>query len=544
MSKKTLLATAIAAVVAMPAPVLAQEVPWRVVIGSSSAITGPGLPTGSRSFTDFAVGDVGQGHYGVRMTAPDTAKGYWALRQGIWTQYLKAGVAGAAQGPARTGAEADHVFQDYVIDQGYAGADGQRAWVARAGAPGDTANATWGIWRWDTTRNVEVARALTDGALGPGLGDGWVFQNSSGFATPRAMKGGQVLISANTTSPTGLSRRYLGKSVPGQGVVPCALRSSTDPDLAPGIVAGDSFNTNWTMTNLSVTPDNRVYLVATTNQSRDGIWEVCDGAPKARVIDNEAGARGPDIGVSTATFLGFDPVLPGNGDQFYFFASYRRSASDSSHSGLFWHDGTTNRPLAMNDDAGVYGPGWQDATWDYFNTGSLTSAGEWTAFQSSIRVPADGATPSGLWRVKAGGSPELVALLGIAGAYGPEANRTWDAFYGNAVLANGDIVIQARTQPGSEIALWLLKKGAAPQRILKVGQNVAVPTSTGVQMAAVSSYTIPSGAAAYSRGSDSWISADSTMAIEAFVTGYSNRVLITATPDNPIDGIFGDGFDG
>jgi len=543
MSKKTHLAAALVAVLAAPSFALAQDVPWRVVIGSSSAITNPGLPSGSRSFTDFAMGDVGNGYVGARMTGPDTALGYWALRQGTWTQYLKTGVIGSSMGPGRTGAEVGHVFQDYATDQGYSGVDGQRAFLARAGAPGDTTNATWGVWRWDTTRNIEIARALTDGPLGPNLGAGWVFQNSSGFVTPRAMNGGQVLLNTDVTSPTGLSRRYLAKSVPGQGIVPCALRYSTDPNLAPGIVAGDSFDTAWGVNgNLSVTPDNRVYLMATTNQGRDGIWEVCDGAPRALVVDDETGARGPDIGIATATFVGFDPVYPADDGQFYFFASYRPSPSDGSRTGLFWNDGASNRPLAMNDAANVYGPGWQNATWSSFSTDSLTSAGQWTAFQATIRVPADGATPSGLWRVQAGGTPELVALLDIAGAYGPEANRTWDSFYGNAVLANGDIVVDARTQPGSEYALWLLKRGAAPRRILKDGQNVQVPTSTGTQQAAVTSYTIASGAAPYSRGNDVWISADSSMLVEVNLNGYSGRVLITSTPDNPIDKIFADGF--
>lgn len=546
MLNKTHLAAAMVAVLAAPSFLVAQEVPWRAVIGASSAITVPGLPGSSRSFTDGAIADVGKGYAGVRMTGPATAEGYWALRPGGWVQYVRNGVTGSAMGPGRTGAEAGHVFQTYVSDQGYAGADGQRAYTARAGLPDDTVNATWGVWRWDTSRNIEIARALTDGALGPNLGSGWVFENNSGFVTPRAMNGGQVLLNADVTSPTGLTRRYLGKAVPGQGVVPCALRNSTDPSLAPGIVAGDSFDTTWGVAaNLSVSADtNRVYLTTSTNQGRDGIWEVCNGAPRAIVVDNEIGARGPDVGIATATFIDFDQAYPGNGDHVYFFADYRASSNDSSQVGLFWHDGATNRPLATNDTNNVHGPGWQDAIWSSFSRSSLTSAGEWTAFQASIRVPADGATPSGLWRVQEGGTPELVALLGIGGTYGPEANRTWDYFYGNAVLANGDIIVDARTQPGSEYALWLLKRGAAPRRILKVGQNVSVPTSTGPQQAAVTSYDIDSGAFPYSRGNDGWIGADSSMLIRAGLNGYSGTSLITATPDNPIDRMFANGFDG
>lgn len=543
--KKTFLAAAVAALLGHGPIAAAQEVTWRAVIGASSSITVPGLPAGGRSFTDFAVSDVGKGYAGVRMTSPDTAEGYWALRQGTWTQYVKNGVTGATMGPGRTDTEAGHVFQLHATDQGYAGADGQRAFAARAGAPGDTTNATWAVWRWDTTRNIEIARALTDGPFGPNLGDDWVFQNGSDFATPRAMNGGQVLLNTNVTSPTGLDRRYLAKSVPGQGIVPCALRYSTEASLAPGLVAGDSFDTAWGMSsNLTVTPDNRVYLVAATNQNRDGIWEVCNGAPRALVVDNEAGASGPDIGIETAVFTDFDPVHPAGGDQFYYFARYRPAPDDSSRTGLFWHDGASNRPLAMNDAANVYGPGWQNATWSSFSTSTLSAAGEWSAFQATIYVPADGATPDGLWRVKAGGTPELVALLGIPGSYGPEQGRTWDGFYGNAVLANGDIIIQARTQPGSEYALWLLKKDAAPRRILKVGQSVSVPTSSGVQQAAVTSYDIPSGVSPYSRGADGWIAADSSLLIEAYLNGYSGRVMITAMTGNPIDKIFANGFDG
>ena len=544
MSKKTHLAAGLLAALATATASHAQDLPWRAVIGASGGITAPGLPPTDRSFGDFAISDVGKDQVGVRMTGPDTAQGYWARRQGAWTQYARNGVTGTTMGPAREGAEAGHVFQLLATDQGYAGVDGQRAFTARAGAPGDTLNATWGVWRWNTSRNIEIARALTDGPLGPNLGAGWVFQNDAGFATPRAMGRGQVLLNTNVTSPTGLARRYLAKSVPGAGIVPCALRHSTDPALAPGIVAGDSFETAWGVeANLSVTPDNRVYLVAATNQSRDGIWEVCDGAPRAIVVDNESGPRGPDIGLESAVFTTFDPVHPGGGDHFYFFATYRPEPGDGSRTGLFWHDGASNRPLAMNDAANTYGPGWENATWTSFSTGSLTSAGEWTAFRATIRVPADGATPDGLWRVKAGGTPELVALIGIGGSYGPEAGRTWDNFYGNAVLANGDIVIEARTQPGAERALWLLRKDAAPRRILEVGQSVSVPTAGGVQQAAVTAYSIASGAHPYSRGGDGWIAADSSLFIDASLNGYSGRVMIGTMSGNPLDRIFATGHE-
>lgn len=542
MSKKIHLAAAVAAVLATPSLAFAQDVPWRVVIGDSATITAPGLPNGSRSTIDELLADLGKGYVGVRMISPTTAAGYWALKQGTWTQYSKTGVAGSATGPGRTGAEAGHVFLSVNSGGSGAGADGQRVFIARAGDANDTTTATWGIWRWDTTKNVEIARALTDGASGPNLGAGWVYQNRSDFAGARAMNGGRVLVNAYVTSPSGLSRLYLAKSVAGQAATPCVLKDSTDRNLAPGLAAGDTFDTTWGFDNLSLTPDGRVYGALQTNQGRYGIWQLCEGAPQALIVNNETGARGPDIGIATAVFASFGSPHPGDNGSLFYFANYRRTSSELSRQGLFWHDGASNRPLAINDDAGVYGPGWPGASWQSFDTYSLTSAGEWTAFQGTLRA-SDGGTPSGLWRARAGGTPEIVALLGLVGQYGPEPNRTWDRFYGNAVLANGDIIVQARTMPGSEYAVWLLKKDGTKQRILKVGQTVSVPTATGVVQGSVSSYSIPSGTAPYSRGGDSWIGADGSLLIKAVLTTYGSA-LITATPSNPIDKIFANGFDG
>lgn len=537
MLKRKPVSLAVAIALAAVASAQAQEQPWRVVMGSDARVTLPGLPSGSRSFSsdDFSIGDVGQGLVGMRMLSPSA--GYWAMRQGNWVQLAKLAVTGA-MGPGRAGVEVDHVFKDLNADSAYAGPDGQRGFVARAGLPNDATGATWGVWRWDKSRNIEMARALTDGALGPGLGAGWVYQDSYNI-TVRQMNGGQSIINAYVTSPGGATPIYLGKAVPGQGVVGCALRNSTDPGLSPG--QGEYFDTTWSMSGaVSVTTDNRVYLTTSTNQ-RAGTWEVCDGNPRARVLTGAPGVLGPDIGVATAVFTNLYPVQPGDGSQFAFFASFRPTSSDSSRTGLFWNDGSGNRALALNDAGNTHAPGWLGATWNGFSTDSLVSAGEWSAFQASVRTP-ENTTPSGLWRVKAGGAPELVALLGLTGQYGPEAGRTWDAFQASAVLANGDVVVHARTMPGSESAFWLLKRGAAPKRILRVGQTVSVPTTTGMQQIALSGYNYGSGAFPYGRGNDGWIGADGSMLLRATLTGFGS-VLITTSLPNPIDKIFAYGFE-
>ncbi len=538
MSKKTLLAAAVVAAFAMPA--LAQTVPWRAVIGTNSSVVVPGLPSTSRSYGDVLLGDAGAGRVGARMTTSGI-QGYWAYRQGAWAQYMKEGVTGAL-GPGRSGGESTHVFLDYNSGFGAAGFDGQRVFVAKAGNQNDAVNATWGVWRWDQQKNIEVARVLTDGALGPGMGTDWTYAANTSFS-PRAMNNGRVIVNATVTSPTGQTNGLLMQSVPGQGNQPCMLRNSTSRDLAPNLIAGDYFDTSWDLNSLALTPGSRVYG-AFSASSGNGIWEVCNGAPRARAATGRTDALGPDIGVATATFTSsFTTPRPGNEGNVYFFASFRPTSGDSSRTGLFWNDSATNRPLAMNDAAGTYGPHWLDATWSSFNNGTLMSAGEWSAFTATVRT-GDGGTPSGLWRVKAGGSPELVALFDLPGSYGPEAGRTWRSFYASAILSNGDILVSAYTNPNNEYALWLLKRGAPPRRILVAGQSVSIPTASGIVADTATSFSFDdSGPALYGGGSDSWIGADGSVLVQVNAATYGS-VRVMATPSNPVDLIFRNGFDG
>jgi len=518
----------------------AQTVPWRAVIGTNSSVVVPGLPSTSRSYGDILLSDAGAGDVGVRMTSSGML-GYWAYHQGAWAQYMKEGVTGAL-GPGRTGGESTHVFLDYSSGFGAAGFDGQRVFQAKAGDPNDTVNATWGVWRWDRQKNVEIVRVLDSGALGPGMGADWVYATGTSFAA-RAMNGGRILVNADVTSPTNQTNRLLMQSVPGQGNQPCMLRKSTSRDLAPNLIDGDYFDTSWSFDSLAVTPGSRVYG-AFSASSGYGIWEVCNGAPRARAATGHTDALGPDIGIATATFTGsFTTPRPGDEGNVYFFANYRPSSSESSRAGLFWNDGTTNRPLAMNDSAGTYGPHWLDATWSSFNTGSLMSAGSWSAFTAYTRT-GDGGSQQGLWRVNAGGSPELVALLDLPGTYGPEAGRTWRSFYASAILSNGDILISAYTNPNNEYALWLLKRGAAPRRILAAGQSVSIPTASGVVADTVSSFSFDnSGPALYGGGSDSWAGADGSVLVQVNAATYGS-VRVMAIPSNPVDLIFKNGFDG
>ncbi len=517
----------------------AQGIPWQAVIGKGSSVVVPGLPATARNYGDVLLGDAGAARVGVRMITSGQ-QGYWALRQGVWVQYMKEGVTDAA-GPGRSGGEAGHVFLDYSSGFGDAGVDGQRVFVAKAGPAANPAAATWGVWRWDQQANVEVVRILTDGALGPGMGTDWRYQSGSSL-TARAMNGGRVLVNADVTSPSGQPNRLLVQSRPGQGNQPCMLRGSTARDLAPNLTAGDYFNASWGLGSIAITPTNRVYG-AFSASSGEGVWEVCDGAPRPLAASGRADALGPDIGLATARFTsGFTTPRPGEEGNVTFFANYRPTANDASRAGLFWNDGTANRPLAMNDAAGQHGPHFLDAVWTSFNTGTLMSAGAWSAFIANTRT-GDGASQQGLWRVRAGAAPELVALFDLAGAYGPEQGRMWHSIHASAILSNGDVLAAAYTNPDNEHALWLLRRGQAPRRVLAAGQTVAVPTSTGLVADTVVDFGVDdSGPALYGGGSDSWVGADGSVLVQVTTATYGS-VRAMAIPSDPTDRIFTDGFD-
>ncbi|HVJ61475.1 MAG TPA: hypothetical protein VM555_02045 [Tahibacter sp.] len=519
----------------------AQTVNWRVLGGESGSVTSPGWPVGvHRTLADESIANVGANLVGVRLVNEVTLDGYWSLRQGVFQRYAQTGTAGST-GPGRAGADSAHVFLSLGGGWGDAGPDGQRVFGGLAGpaGSGSGSSATYGIWRADGTNNVEIARTLTDQALGPGLGAGYVFAHSSTFADARSLGGGQVLIDGDVSSPTGVASRMIARHVPGQGNRPCTRSGSTDPLVGPGLAAGDFFTSAGVPADVAVTPAGRVYGRLQTDDSRVGIWELCNGAPRVIALDNETGALGPNIGLATATFTrSIERPLPGLPGTFFFFSQFRASDSSSPTTGLFHHDGSRNRRAAMNDSAGFYGPNFGTATWRAFDIDSLSVAGRYAAFSASVTTD-DGGNPTGLWRVRSGQSPELVALRGIIGAYAPEPGRTWGDFSAIAMLPSGDIAVQSTTEPGSESAVWLLSQGLPPRRILTVGQALTIPTSTGPVASAVNGIAIVTGGARHAAGFDTWAAADGSIFLHPVVDTYG-EVLIAAMPS---DRIFADGFE-
>lgn len=528
-----------------PLPASAQALTWQVIAGESSTVVTPDLPaSASRVLYDIAVGDAGGTRYGFRAQGAASAEGYWAYSGSRLQRYAQLDASGSA-GPGRSGAEAGHVFLSLREGGGSVAPDGQRSLAGRAGDPAATLSATHGLWRWDGTRNIEFARASSDGALGPNLGTGWVFPNASGFGQSRMLDAGQAVLLAEVTSPTGADSRIIARHVPGAGNQPCMRTGATEAALAPGLAPGDSFAPSaLTLSRVGVARNGRIYARLPVSGSREGIFELCIGAPLALAADNAAGALGPDIGIAGAIFTGFDSITPQpSGDEGVVFFSNWRAPAGPTQRGLFRHDGTSNRGLAYTEPSGLHGPNWMNASWRSFDLDSLTVAGDSAAFVAGLDT-ADGGDPTGLFRVRAGQSPQLVALLGLVGApYEPEPGRTWRSFDAIAVFENGDIVMEATTNPNATKDLWLLRAGRAPQRLLSTGQVVRVPTPQGPADATIASFDVPDGGANYSDGSDDWIGADGSLLLAARDTGFRRLLISARAPVLPPGVVHRDGFE-
>ena len=521
-----------------------QSLTLQVIAGESASVVTPDIPaTASRTLNDYSVGDVGASLFGFRIQGAAVAEGYWAATGNRVQRYAALGTAAAA-GPGRSGAEAGHQFLSLPSGGGSVSPDGQRSFAARAGDPAATLNASHGLWRRDGTRNIEFARASTDGVLGPGLGAAWVFPNSAGFGQTRMLDAGRPVFIAEVTNAVAGDARIIARHVPGSGNLPCMRTGTAELALSPGLTAGDSFaNVALTLSRVGATRDGRVLARLPVSGTREGIFELCDGAPRALAADNEIGLLGPDIGIASTRFTGFQSMAPqpSGTNGVIFFANWT-APSQPTRLGLFRHDGNSNRGIAYTEPSGFYGPNWEGATWRTFDVDSLSVAGDMAAFEAGLET--GGGDPVGLFRVRAGHSPELVALIGVVGEpYEPETGRTWRTFDAIAVFDNGDIVLDATTNPNSTRDLWLLRRGQAPRRLVSPGQAIRVPTAQGPVDTTMSSYNLPLGGVTTADGSDSWIGIDGTLFFSAQATGFS-RVLVTArAPTFPPFTVHRDGFD-
>jgi len=532
---------------APPAQAQSSPVRWQVVAGESNQVAVAGLPSGvARDIRGALLADRGRTWVGFNMANPASERGYWMLRNGVWQRYAGPGTTGSV-GPGRSGSESLHEFLDFPEFSGDAGTDGHRLLRARAGDPANIAAASYGLWRSNGSNNVEILRGGSDGVLGPGLGAGWRFDQTSDLAWGRMLANGMALIHGGVRDAGANQARVVSRHQPGVGNLACLRSGAAEPHLRPGLAANDqffSFNDN-TLERFASTPDGRIYAhLPISSFGGTALFQICDGAPRAFAVVDGVGVLGPDLGLAEARFVNLSTPRIGGDGSLYFRATWR--VPNASQPGLFRHDGVSNRGIAYNEPSGYFGPNWENASWNAFNGDSLSVAGNWLAFIADLANAGTG-NPQGVWRQRLGHRPELLALLHASAAIGEaEPGRRWRDFFDFVVLANGDVVLQASTNPGPRTDLWLLAPGRAPQRLLSPGDQVAVPTAQGSVQATITGFNLAASGPGLGAGRnpengiDGWVGADGSLLLRAFTTEHGDLLL---TSRINVARVFADSFE-
>lgn len=542
MVRKNTCVGALALSLMLPLAAAAQTTNWKVIAAESGRVPLAPFATGSdRAMSVMRLADVGQNRWGLWVTAPSADGGLWMQTSSGLQRYMQLRQSGAATGPGRTGTEQGHVFIDRYDGYEDSARDGGRVFLARAGDPNSAASQSNGIWRRTASGNVEVARSQDAGVLGPGI-PGWYFQGNTGFRGQLATIGGGVMIDGVLVDTSVTEHDAILKHVPGQGNVPCAVSGVPDMPYSPGLTAGDTFGRWYSGTPATVDSRGRVFARLGVSGSRVGLFELCNGAPRVLAADEATGDLGPGLDDAAGTFLDFfnAPVF-GAPNTFHFVATARPTGGGSSVNGVYRNDGARNRPLALSETTGTLSPHWGNSTFSVFSEDTLDAAGQYVVFSAIVNT--NGNTVRGLWRAGTADGPQPLAIVGTIGDYAPEQGLTWSSFNRNTIFPNGDIVVDARTSDNVN-ALWLLRAGQRPQRILQIGQKVPLQTTSGVVQATIESYALPSSsndrAAQYLSGRDSWAAADGSVLVQVGLTNYGKAWILSS----PTDYVLQDGFGG
>lgn len=516
----------------------AQTVNWTVVGGQNAVVPmAPMQAAGDRAIESAGWTDGGSRWGFWTSQAPDA--GWWTRQpNGMLQRFMALGVTGTT-GPGRVGAESGHTFAQRFDDAYDGGIDGKRAFLARAG----TANAyTDGVWLWDGVRNIEIARSTANaGTLGPGAGADWSFAAGDRYSLLRVGVNGEVMIDSHVRHIGGATSDVVTKYAPGAGNRACAMARSTDPLLGPNLTAGDTFSYWNGAASRSVDASGRMFGWFATEGFRSGLWELCNGVPRALAVDGETGARGPGIAPAPDAKFGVfntGAVLGAPGLASFAATVYLTPQAGAPTNGIFRNNGATNRPLALAGDTGDFSPRWNGATFSSFVWESLDAAGRYVTFSAFVNTASGSRV--GLWRAGSGAGPQPVAILGDTGAYSPGGGLTWTDLYERTIFAGGDIALIARTSDG-QVALWLLSEGRAPERLLATGQAIGVPTASGTAQAAIATIATSGGAIAARSGSgnDTWAGADGSVLLRVTTTPSYDTLWIAAKAR---DRIFQDGF--
>lgn len=519
---------------------------WTLVSSENSIFTSPGLPAGSMP-TPLDTGLSDSDGQGARFTLAgnnSALDGHWLSINSVLRPVARK-LSPGALGPNGVGAEANHQF--FATPQfADAGPNNSVSYMATAGDPSGSAFTT-GFWRWQNAQNQELARWDSDGSLGPGIGAGWRFRTSD--ANNRFLNTGTngVALAQLVTSPApeNATRSALVMLRPG-GNLPCMLERDTGA-LGPNVGVGSSFIFGL----YAAVRHGDQYFVNATSASplREGIWEVCNGAPRPVAV---AGFIGPPLGPNlTLPQVRFNTIRvnpkPHAGSSQVFIAGYF-SDTTFSRGGLWRHQNGVNQLLAQTADSGSnLGPNYQGGTFEFFDTlnSDFDSADGHIAFETFARTGTN-VQVRGLWRIRPGGSPEPFALESQPGFVSPGLNQTFTSINRWKLFANGDVIAECEVSGGPS-GLYLFKVGRAPLLILAAGQTIPLRIGSNIVGALVQSFSPvqgSAGAAASGNGVDSWASTDGGVLVAASISsGGNTSAILMRLQAIDLTRYFSDGFE-
>lgn len=531
-----------------------RDLEWEVAAAyASSGIRPPGFPPDAYVLRNSQLG-VG-GRLSFELVTDTHSATLWTQTGEGDVRPLARQVVADGLGPGRGGSEAGHVFNT-LWGQHYSTRTGAQLFLGLAGPVGQV-NTTPGLWLNDGVRNIELARADTDGALGPNLGPGITLIGTTGngnlaLGRLQVLPDDALALEADINAPSRkdviLQRRYAGS------FSACALEGSADPSLAPGVSAPDA-DQFVELSGLARDAGGELYSYGAVrlfvvSPTRVGIWRVCAGPPAARALTGNRAALGPGIaGSPLAEFFSFSGELsPLGGNTLLFFARARLDGSTSTSplvDGLFFNDGQGNRPILILGQGGALGPGV--ANHSFRRLDSFKGEG-FAALLAEVRENGSTLDRAGLWRLAAGRAPEPLALVGDNGALAPGQGLTWQSFDDARALANGDVLAVATTRSNAvdTRALWRFRPGRGPERLFGPGDSVRYRDSSGQPRSGTVARIEPLSGTQLPRyaGDEGWINAEGDVMLLGQLQNNPARLVFqnsAALLDR--DALFSDGFE-
>jgi len=264
-----------------------------------------------------------------------------------------------------------------------------------------------------------IARTVTDGPLGPGLGAG---VNFTGFGGLRMNSNTEVVLHA------GYGGALFGNGFwkYAEGSLSALFRTGTDGPLGPGLGPGVEFGTlvnDGTHFTLNASGQIAVQGSLAVAGNNDVVWLSNDGSPVYIAREGDQAPIDPAIApnITYQSLFGVAPILNDSGQMVFGarLTGFGAGEDGNRNRGIFLLDDGTVTAIASGFTDGPFGPGLGPGVEFAALTGSrINAAGQVVFFTSLLGPGVNDDNRFGLWMAD-GGSPQIVARGGTDGPLGP-----------------------------------------------------------------------------------------------------------------------------